>query len=75
MTIEDTLFSKKEYIDIYLRNKNIPQIHVLADSVDKIVIEEGFLKLHDCVDNGWHCYNLSDIDSYHYPGHRRIVNN
>ena len=67
--------NKTNYVNITFRNEMHP-INVRADTVDKIVIEKGFLKLHDNVDNGWHCYNLDIVASYHYPGRAsQIVNN
>lgn len=56
-----------KYIDICFRNDEPHRINVLADSVDKILIQDGFIKLHDIVDNEWHCYNLSYVESYHFP--------
>lgn len=42
-------------------------INVLADSIDKIKIEDGFLKVHDTLENCWHCYNMNEISHFHYP--------
>lgn len=42
-------------------------VNVKADSVDKIVIKDGFLKVHDVIDNCWHCYNINEVSHFHYP--------
>lgn len=42
-------------------------INVKADSVDKMIIENGFLKVHDVTDKCWHCYNINEISHFHYP--------
>lgn len=44
-------------------------IKVRSDSVDKIMIKDGFLMVHDINDNCWHCYNMNDITHFHYPDH------
>lgn len=74
MKIEDIIFDNKKYINITFRNEMHP-INVLSDTVDKIMIQDGFIKLHDAIDDEWHCYNLNIVASYHFPGRRRIVNN
>ena len=42
-------------------------INVYADSVDKVIIEDSFLKVHDMIENCWHCYNINEISHFHYP--------
>ena len=42
-------------------------INVKVDSVDMVIIEDGFLKVHDVSDNCWHCYNTNEISHFHYP--------
>lgn len=49
-------------------------INVKADSVDKMFIKDGFLHIHDVIDNTWHCYNINEISHFHYPGRGLILN-
>ena len=49
-------------------------INVKADSVDKLVIEGRFLKVHDLIEKAWHCYNINEISHFHYPDKGVILN-
>ena len=58
----------KDMLQIYfLDDSPCYDIKVTADSVDKVIIEGGFLKIHDVTYNTWNCYNLNDISHFHYP--------
>ena len=63
---ENTL---RTYIQVYFTNESgLHDINVKAESVDKILIKDGFLKIHDNYDNGWHCYNIKYVKHFHFPG-------
>jgi len=58
----------KNMLEIYFSTLSpLQNIKVKADSVDKIMIEGGFLKVHDKIERGWHCYNMHEILHFHYP--------
>lgn len=42
-------------------------INVKADSVDKVIIKDGFLKVHDLSEGCWHCYNINHVVHFHFP--------
>lgn len=42
-------------------------VNVKADSVDKVMIKDGFLMVHDKNECCWHCYNKNHIAHFHYP--------
>lgn len=55
-------------IQIYFSKKSeCYDVNVRADSVDKVIIKDGFLKVHDVIENSWHCYNINEISHFHYP--------
>jgi len=55
-------------LQIYFSKKSeCYDVNVRADSVDKVKIEDGFLKVHDLIDGSWHCYNINEISHFHYP--------
>ena len=62
---------KKETIQINFRGNDLRTINVSTDKVDSIIVEDGFLKVHEIADDVWHCYNVDTIKHFHYPGKRR----
>ncbi len=57
-------------IQIYFSNE-LHDINLMADSVDKIIIKDGFLMVHDICENDWHCYNINHVSHFHYPDYMK----
>lgn len=55
----------------FLRESGCNNVNVRADSVDKIIIKDGFLMVHDEHECCWHCYNINHIEHFHYPDYVR----
>ena len=43
-------------------------IDVKTESVDKILVKDDILKVHDVCENAWHCYNMKFIKHFYVPG-------
>lgn len=59
----------RKYLQVYFNeDSGIYDIKVKGETVDKIIIKDGFLKIHDSYENSWHCYNLKYVKHFHFPG-------
>lgn len=68
--LEDLLQSK---LQVYFTEESgLHDISVKAESVDKILVKDGILKIHDLCDDGWHCYNMKYVKHFHFPGGFRL---
>lgn len=64
---------KEETIQINFNEdiSDLRTINVSTDEVDSIIIEDGFLKVHEISSDVWHCYNVNTVAHFHYPDKRR----
>ena len=62
-------YDSREQVHVYfIEDSGLYDIKVKAETVDKIIIKDGFLKILDSYDNVWHCYNLKYVKHIHFPG-------
>lgn len=69
--MEETYDAGKNYqktIQVYFtKESGLHNLNITSDIVNQIMIEDGFLKIHDVTEGCWHCYNVNCVLHYHVP--------
>lgn len=68
--VEANLFTKdlNKTVQVYFtKESGLHNLNLTSDTVDLIMVDNGFLKIHDTTENCWHCYNEKIVLHYHVP--------
>lgn len=52
----------------FTEDSGIYDLKVNGKAIDKIIIKDGYLKIHDSYNDVWHCYNMKYVKHFHFPG-------
>lgn len=59
---------QQKTIQVYFtKESGLHNLNITSDIVNHILIEDGFLKIHDVAEECWHCYNVNCVSHYHVP--------
>lgn len=60
--------TKQTKIEVYFTEESgLHDLRLDPEKIASVEIGDGFLRIHDEVSRGWHCYNLNIVEHIHYP--------